>query len=104
MMDSYHIDKARVRASFGRAADSYDAAAIVQKLVRDEMLSRLDLVKIKPKTILDAGCGTGAASHALQSRFKRSQVISLDFALPMLQKTRHDSIANALKSLFTGNT
>lgn len=103
-MDSYHIDKARVRASFGRAADSYDAAAVVQKLVRDEMLSRLDLVKIKPKTILDAGCGTGAASHALQKRFKRSQVVSLDFALPMLQKTRNDSVTNTLKSLLTGHT
>lgn len=86
--DSYHIDKARARASFGRAANTYDAAAILQKQVRDEMLSRLDLVKIQPHAILDAGCGTGAASHALQKRYANAHVISLDFALPMLQKTR----------------
>ena len=40
--DIYHMDKARVRASFERAASSYDAAAILQKTVREEMLARLD--------------------------------------------------------------
>lgn len=93
---NYHIDKARARASFGRAADTYDAAAILQKQVREEMLSRLDLVKLNPQTILDAGCGTGLASHALQKRFVKSQVVSLDFALPMLQKTRSTNPSNNL--------
>jgi malonyl-CoA O-methyltransferase len=96
LYDSYHIDKARARASFGRAANTYDAAAILQKQVREEMLSRLDLVKLNPHTILDAGCGTGSASHALQKRFAKSQVISLDFALPMLQKTRSTNPNNGL--------
>jgi len=95
-MDSYRIDKARARTSFGRAANTYDAAAILQKQVREEMLNRLDLVKLTPHTILDAGCGTGAASHALQKRFVKSQVISLDFALPMLQKTRVGSDTTGL--------
>jgi len=96
LTDSYHIDKARARASFGRAANTYDAAAILQKQVREEMLNRLDLVKLNPQTILDAGCGTGLASHALQKRFAKSQVISLDFALPMLQKTRSTNPNNGL--------
>ena len=95
-MDSYRIDKARARTSFGRAANTYDAAAILQKQVREEMLNRLDLIKLTPQTILDAGCGTGAASHALQKRFVKSQVISLDFALPMLQKTRIGSDTTGL--------
>lgn len=105
MQDIYTIDKARARTSFGRAAETYDGAAIVQKQVRDEMLSRLDLVKISPQVILDAGCGTGLASHALQKRFAKSQVVSLDFALPMLQKARamaHASLFNQVKSLFGG--
>ena len=87
-LDAYHIDKAFVRASFNRAANTYDAAAVLQKLVQDEMLSRLELVKIKPKAILDAGCGTGHGSFALQRRYKNAQVFSLDIALGMLQKTR----------------
>ena len=105
-MDSYRIDKARARTSFGRAANTYDAAAILQKQVREEMLNRLDLIKLTPQTILDAGCGTGAASHALQKRFVKSQVISLDFALPMLQKTRIGSdttgLMHQIKNMLSG--
>ncbi len=86
--DGYYLDKARVRASFHRAAASYDAAAIVQKLVRDEMASRLDLVKIAPSTILDAGCGTGQGSRVLHKRFGGANVISLDIAPGMLEQTR----------------
>ena len=104
--DIYRIDKARARASFSRAAETYDAAAILQKQVREEMLSRLDLVKINPQFILDAGCGTGLASHALQKRYASSHVVSLDFAYQMLQKTRRtrDSLGLAyqLKSLLSG--
>ena len=87
-LDAYHIDKAFVRASFDRAANTYDAAAVLQKIVQGEMLSRLDLVKIKPKAILDAGCGTGHGSKALQKRYRKAHVCSLDIALGMLQKTR----------------
>jgi malonyl-CoA O-methyltransferase len=105
MNDIYLIDKARARASFGRAADTYDAAAILQKQVRDEMLSRLDLVKLEPTTILDAGCGTGMASLALQKKYPKAQVVSLDFALPMLQKTRKvctsTGFVNQVKTLFS---
>jgi malonyl-CoA O-methyltransferase len=87
MQDEYIIDKARVRASFDRAAHTYDAAAILQKQVRDEMLSRLDLVKVSPNVILDAGCGTGHGSIALKKRFNQAQVVSLDLSLSMLKAT-----------------
>jgi len=87
LIDQYFIDKKRVRASFDRAAQTYDAAAVLQKLVREEMFSRLDLIKVKPHTILDAGCGTGHGSFELQKRYKSAQVFSLDLAFGMLQKT-----------------
>ena len=87
IVDQYRIDKARVRAAFDRAANSYDAAAVLQKRVREEMLDRLSLINIVPQAILDAGCGTGAGSVALQKKFKRAQISSLDIAFNMLQKT-----------------
>ncbi|MDG2293386.1 MAG: methyltransferase domain-containing protein, partial [Methylophilaceae bacterium] len=96
-MDQYVIDKARVRAAFDRAAQTYDAAAVLQKLVRDEMFSRLDLIKIAPHRILDAGCGTGHGSFELQKRFKAAQVFSLDLAMGMLEKTHaQQSLLNKL--------
>lgn len=97
-MDAYLIDKARVRASFNRAVDTYDGAAVLQKLVRDEMMDRLSLIKLSPNTILDAGCGTGHGSFSLQKQFRRSKVFSLDFALGMLQKTYQQQ--SVLKKIF----
>ena len=41
MLDEYTLDKLRVRASFDRAAESYDAAAVMQQEVRQRMLERL---------------------------------------------------------------
>ena len=85
MHDIYYLDKVRVRRSFNRAAADYDAAAVLQKQVREEMLSRLDLVKLKPKTILDAGCGTGHGGIRLTKKYKAAQIIALDVAPAMLQ-------------------
>ena len=87
-MDAHFLDKTRVRAAFNRAANTYDGAAVVQAMVRDEMLSRLDLVKLSPKIILDAGCGTGLGSRMLQQRFGGATIVSLDMAINMLHKTR----------------
>jgi malonyl-CoA O-methyltransferase len=84
-IDEYSLDKARVRRAFGRAAASYDAAAVLQREVLERMFERLDVVTLKPQHILDAGCGTGSGSRRLAARYRNSQVLSLDFSLPMLQ-------------------
>ena len=101
MQDLYQVDKKRVRASFDRAADTYDAAAVMQTFVREEMLSRLALVSLKPQCILDAGCGTGHASQSLLKKYPDAHVISLDFAMGMLRKTcaLNESIAQRFKRL-----
>ena len=100
--DIYSIDKSRVRDSFDRAAETYDAAAVLQKFVRTEMLSRLDLVAMQPTRILDAGCGTGHASAALMKKYPKAELVSLDLALGMLRKTQsvNASLANRIKRVF----
>jgi malonyl-CoA O-methyltransferase len=52
------------------------------------MLERLDYIKAEPEVVLDAGAGTGHCSAGLLNRYKAAKVISLDFALPMLQKAK----------------
>ncbi len=86
--DVYHLDKARVRQSFDRAAKTYDAAAVLQAEVRQRMFERLELVKLNPSMILDAGCGTGRGTQMLQTRYPQSQVVAMDFAMGMLKLTQ----------------
>lgn len=85
MDNAYLIDKKSVRASFGRAAADYDAAAVMQHEVFERMFARLDLVKLAPQHVLDAGCGTGRGALRLAERYRGSHVTALDIAPPMLQ-------------------
>jgi malonyl-CoA O-methyltransferase len=86
MNEPFDIDRRRVRRSFAHAAPSYDAAAVLQARVRDELLQRLDVVRLEPAVVLDLGAGTGHASLALKRRFRSSQVVALDLAEGMLRE------------------
>lgn len=77
------IDKALVRSSFGRAAASYDQAAVLQREVGDRMLSRLDYVKYTPDVILDAGSGTGYGTRKLHLRYPEARILAFDIAPAM---------------------
>lgn len=50
------------------------------------MFERLDLVKIAPQRVLDAGCGTGADLPALQQRFGAARLVGLDASAPLLRE------------------
>ncbi|MEK8090222.1 malonyl-ACP O-methyltransferase BioC [Thermithiobacillus plumbiphilus] len=82
------IDKQAARRAFNRAAITYEAAAVLQREVADRLLERLDLVKLDPAWILDAGSGTGYACRRLNKRYPKAQVVALDFAESMLQQAR----------------
>ncbi len=81
-------DKARIRESFERAVDSYDAAAVLQREVGERVLERLDLVRLEPRRILDVGAGTGWCSEALARRYRKAQVVAMDLSLGMVCRTR----------------
>lgn len=82
------VDKQQVRRSFSKAAERYDEVALLQREIGQRMLDRLQLVKMQPEVILDVGAGTGVATESLMRRYKKAQVLALDFAYPMLEQTR----------------
>ena len=86
--DPRDVDPRAVRRSFGRAAATYDGAAVLQREVGARLAERLDVVKLVPATILDAGSGTGEAIGELSARYPSARVVALDAALPMLQQAR----------------
>ena len=81
--DPRDVDPAVVKRAFARAAANYDAAAVLQREVAARMLSRLDVVKLAPAAIVDAGCGTGEGSLELAARYPDARIVGFDFAYPM---------------------
>jgi malonyl-CoA O-methyltransferase len=75
--------KARVRQSFGRAAASYDEAAVVQRRVCDRLAATL---AAGDGRILDVGCGTGYALDLLRARCPDAGLVALDIAPAMLAR------------------
>ncbi len=88
MDDQYLLDKAKVRNGFERAADSYDAAAVLQREVASRLLERLDYIRLQPNSALDLGCGTGTVTADLLKRYPKAHIVALDLALNMLKKTQ----------------
>jgi malonyl-CoA O-methyltransferase len=78
------LSRRAVRAHFSRAAASYRAAAALQNAVEDQLIERLEALKVPPETVLDVGCGPGRGALLLRKTFPRAQIVALDFALPML--------------------
>jgi malonyl-CoA O-methyltransferase len=86
--DEYALDARAIRRAFDGASATYDAAAVLQARVRDELLARLALLGFEPACIVDLGCGTGHASRALRDRWRDARVIALDQSLRMLGTVR----------------
>lgn len=66
----------------------YQQAAFLAREAGDEMLSRLDLMVIKPAVIVDAGCGTGELAAALALRYPDAKVYGVDVSPEMLAQAR----------------
>ncbi|MBP6107950.1 MAG: pimeloyl-ACP methyl ester esterase BioH [Steroidobacteraceae bacterium] len=84
----FALDVQRVRASFSQAAASYDAAAVLQSTVRDELLRRLEVLRMAPAVVVDLGAGTGQGSIALKRRYPGGRVVAMDIAHGMLLQAR----------------
>jgi malonyl-CoA O-methyltransferase len=93
------IDKRATRASFSRAASTYDQAAVLQREVGDRMAERLDYIRIEPTRVLDAGSGTGHGTLSLAARYAKAQRIALDLSPAMLKAAGAKEPARWLSAL-----
>jgi malonyl-CoA O-methyltransferase len=87
-MTTGRLDPRGVRDSFDRASGSYEAAAVLQSRVADELLARVDFFRLEPRVVLDLGAGTGRLSGELKRRFRSAAVVALDIAPGMLREAR----------------
>lgn len=86
------IDKKKVKLSFATAVNTYDGLATLQRTVGLDLLSKIALNELSRDVaghiIVDIGCGTGFLTQALMRQSTASQMIAVDIALSMVQKTR----------------
>ena len=87
-MDAFHLDRARVRRNFGRAAASYERHDALQQTVQQTLLERLQVRTAPAELIVDVGAGTGRGSALLKRAHPQARVLALDLALPMLRAAR----------------
>jgi malonyl-CoA O-methyltransferase len=84
----------RLFAEPARVAES----DFLRREVSARMFERLQLVKITPEIVLDAGCGEGADMPVLKKRFHDAQILGIDGASAMVSLARERQLA-ALSSV-----
>ena len=89
------IDGARVRRLFARP-ERTAPSDFLRREIATRMHERLQLVKIVPKQVLDAGCGAGADLALLQKTYPAAQILGID-AVPAMA-----ALANAASSSAPG--
>jgi malonyl-CoA O-methyltransferase len=79
--------KGNVARSFGRAAQTYDGVAELQRKIGRALMGRLTPLS-SDAVVLDLGAGTGFFARQLAAMSDGGRVIALDIAEPMLRQAK----------------
>ncbi|QJQ06847.1 methyltransferase domain-containing protein [Undibacterium piscinae] len=82
-MLSAPIDLQRVHQLFSDV-EQIRESDFLRREIANRMRDKLELVKIQPERVLDAGCGEGADLLQLRKRFVNAQVLGVDGSIEML--------------------
>jgi len=86
-MSGEAVNKKAVARHFSDAASHYDAWATAQARIAQGLVSRLP-DGLRPRRVVDLGCGTGLLSALLLTRFPEAAFIGLDMAQGMVEACR----------------
>jgi len=76
-------EEASARRAFSRAVETWNAANFIHERARDNLLARLDFIRLTPGVILDVGCGTGHGLQQLRSGYPEASLVGLDSCTAM---------------------
>jgi malonyl-CoA O-methyltransferase len=81
------VDQARLEQIYSQQAGNYDQFAVLEREVADRLLERVEFQRREPARIIDLGCGTGYCAAQLKRRYRKAEVVAVDFAWPMCRLT-----------------
>jgi len=89
-------------ADFSRAATSYEEHSHIQRAAADNLLSRLEYFKLKPKNILDLGSGAGYLTNKLKTHYPAAVVTGVDIAPNMckLAAQKYENITFLCRDIY----
>jgi malonyl-ACP O-methyltransferase BioC len=87
----YLTDKALVAQRFCRSVDTYEDAAVVQRVMSAELVWRLERVVGESwiGRVLELGCGTGLLTRQLVERFRVAELTINDLAAELVEIAAH---------------
>ncbi len=94
-MQSAPIDLNLVRSLFARPARLTEADFIYREIAA-RMLERLQLVKLDPQRVIDAGSGRGADLTVLKNNYAHAHVIGIDASHGLLKQAQKAQTASSL--------
>ncbi len=78
-----------IAQQFNGAAQHYDNAAALSREVGNQLVERLNYIRLQPQLIVDVGSGTGHTARLLEKHYRNTRVLTLDFAHRMLTVAKH---------------
>jgi malonyl-CoA O-methyltransferase len=102
-MQAFRLDTRQARRAFERAARQGADAAALQREVERRMLERLEYVRLLPRRVLDAGCGTGRGLGLLRNRYPQVDLLGVDFAQAVIgAASRSESLPGRMRRFLHG--
>lgn len=83
----------RIRRAFDRVATGFGGSDFLYREMARRMGERLEMLRIEPRQILDAGCGLGADRPLLSHRYPEAQWLGVDSSQAMLMAGRRADLA-----------
>ena len=86
MPEPSDLDRSAIRRQFDRRADDPAAADFLLREVEGRMLERMELIRLAPTRILDAGCGFGQGLTRLAQRWPDARGVGIDLSAARLAR------------------
>lgn len=89
------LDPKAVRRQFARRAGNLHRADFLLREAERRLLDRLEIVRLRPASILDVGCGLGHGLAALSQRYPEAAVRGCDLAWQVAAQARRRLVPEA---------